>query len=491
MKVLRRYSLLLLLLPAAVLIGYEAAIAQSAFRPQVSQSFQALRGATPFQNNNGSVPPPSVYSGPLFTLNHVWPTQPLPPLKNPPWRAAINNGQITPENAAAYANALKTAVSANGRALIMHYDTWNAAKAGWYNEPWLGSQREAIHGTYEAGEFGPGIFPDTGLRVQFNTHVVTYYDARAAYTLRKFWGSSAMKPNLRTENAQFAEGAIAVKAASFASEDPAKPLDWWDAMKGAQPWTMYVGVGQSGNSNSPRVWPGYVAQFDIIVKDSQSAPKTGWVFMTLVYDSSVQGDVWDKMVPLGVEWGNDPDATSADMPLKENWINPKAPLYATQTLGWGGRLSGPNDGARNNIAVDGVVMPNAPDSGCISCHSTAQWNVQAHKMDSFLLPSFATAQPPGFQLCGDNGKPDPNGSNICSPAPGSAAWLKWFKNRLGTQPMDAGSIATDFDEVFSFKSLKLWWAAVGPANQPMPLLLKVPGNGPRFNLYNGAPLPKQ
>ena len=28
-------------------------------------------------------------------------------------------------------------------------------------------------------------------------------------------------------------------------------------------------------------------------------------------------------------------------------------------------------------------------------------------------------------------------------------------------------------------------------DQPVPLLLRLPGNGNRFNLYNGAPLPKQ
>jgi len=134
-------------------------------------------------------------------------------------------------------------------------------------------------------------------------------------------------------------------------------------------------------------------------------------------------------------------------------------------------------------------MKNAPDSSCMSCHSTAQWNVATHTMPSFLLPSFATSTPPGFQLCGDDGKPNPKGSNICSPAPGSTAWMKWFQNRRGNQPMDPGSFATDFDEVFSFKSLKLWWAAVGPANQPLPELLRTPARGQRFNLYSGAPLP--
>ena len=466
-------------------------VAQNAFRPQLKQAYGVLRAATPFQDNNGAIPPPGTYTGPLFKLNHAWPAQPLPPLAHAPWQEAIKNGHITVQNASAYADALKAAVATNARNLIMHYDTWDAAKAGWYNEPWLGSQREAIRGTYEAGEFGPAIFPGTGLRATFNTHVLTYYDARAAYTLRKFWNEAAMQPNLQTAAAQFTEGAIVVKAAVFASEDTNQPLNWWDAMNGAQVWSMYLGVGSSGNTTPPpQVWPGYVAQFDIIVKDSQSSPRTGWVFMTLVYDSRLPGDVWDKMVPLGVQWGNDPQANRDGIPLEENWNNPRAPLYSTQTLGWGGRLSGPNDGARNDIAVNGVVMKNAPDSSCMSCHSTSQWNVKQHKMDAFLLPSFPTSAQPGFQLCGNNGKPDPNGSNICSPAPSSAAWMKWFQDRLGTVPMDAGSIATDFDEVFSFKSLKLWWLAVGPANQPMPQLLRSPGNATRFNQYTGAPLPK-
>jgi hypothetical protein len=59
----------------------------------------------------------------------------------------------------------------------------------------------------------------------------------------------------------------------------------------------------------------------------------------------------------------------------------------------------------------------------------------------------------------------------------------------GTQPMDAGSIATDFDEVFSFKSLKLWWAAVSPPNAPTQEFRRLLPRGTRFNEYNGAPLP--
>ena len=469
------------------MIAAQAIPAQTAFQAKPLPAMEVLRAAQPFQDNNGMIPPKNQYAGPLFRLNHAWPTA-LPPLTSAPWQVAIGNGAITTQNAPAYATALKDAVSANARSLIMHYDTWDAAKAGWYNEPWLGSLRESIHGTYEAGQFGPAIFPGTGLRTTFQTHVLTYYDARAAYTMHTFWGDSAMKPNLSTGPSQFAEGSIIVKAAIFGSTDPKMPRDWWTALKGAQEWPTYVTVDPSG-TGAPQVWPGYVAQFDIIVKDSRASPQTGWVFMTLVYDSRVQGDAWDRMVPLGVQWGNDPQATRAGMPLQENWNNPAAPLYATQTLGWGGRLSGPNDGGRNDIAVNGKVMRNEPDSSCMSCHSTAQWNNDLHRMPSFLLPSFATNQQPYFQTCGDDGKPDPNGSLICSPAPGSKEWMKWFQNRKGNVAMDPGSFATDFDEVFSFKALKLWWAATGPANQAAPMLLRLPGQPRRFNQYTGAPLP--
>jgi hypothetical protein len=65
--------------------------------------------------------------------------------------------------------------------------------------------------------------------------------------------------------------------------------------------------------------------------------------------------------------------------------------------------------------------------------------------------------------------------------------MKWFQNRLGTVPMDAGATATDFDEVFAFKSLPLWWRAVGPKNQAEPMLTRFRVPGRRFNQYTGAP----
>lgn len=484
---------------AAVLTPAAAAQAQTAFHLGSEAEQEALAQATPFADNNGATPDPGAYDGPLFKLSHDWPSS-GEPLTDTPWQAAISNGLITVENAPAYADALKQAVTDNSRALLQNYDTWDAAAAGWYNEPWLGSIREAIHGTYAAGAFGPAIFPDTGLHAEFQTHVLTYYDSLAATSLHNFWNADAMTPNLETAKAQFIEGAIIVKAALFASTDPEMPTDWWDAMKGTQEWPLFLSLDDAqGNPMPPQVWPSYLAQYDIIVKDSQSSPQTGWVFMTLVYDADAPGeDVWEKMVPLGVQWGNDPEATSADMPLTENWINPEAPKYSTQTLGWGGRLSGPNDGGRNDIVVDGEFMANAPNSGCISCHSTSQWNIDEGRMVSFLLPSYPTDSAPYFKLCDYTDKDGKPQQAICSPAPGTDEWMKWFQNRAGDVAMDEGSFATDFDEVFSFKSLPLWKKATAAAamagaedDAEATGMLKAATPARRFNQYTGAPLPQK
>jgi hypothetical protein len=445
----------------------------------------------PFLDNNGLIPPKTKYHGPMFKLSHAWPSQPLPPLANPPWRQATGGGPITTATAGAYAEALKQYVGPNARKLLLDYNQWNGDQAHWYTEPWLGSIRESIHGTYAAGQFGPGIFPGTGLRTTFDTHVLTYYDERAAYTLFKVWGTAAMDPKIETGAFQFDEGSVVVKAALFVSDDPQVQKNWWPVTNGAAAWPLYLAIPEQ-KPGAPGVLTGYVMQFDIIVKDSVAAPKTGWVFSTLVYDGSAKGDAWDKMVPLGAMWGNDPEAKPGN-PLQENWINPAAPKYSTQTLGWGGRLSGPNDGARNDIQVGTKVMKNAPDSSCMSCHSPSQWNTARHAMSSFLLPSFPNPNPgPPFKPC-PNGKPtDPY---ICSPAPGSTVWANWFQSRPGTVPQDAGDIPTDYDMVFAFKTLPMWWKATGPRGQPAPfsmLQLRAGKHQPQeFNEYTGAPLKRK
>jgi hypothetical protein len=203
-----------------------------------------------FLSNNGLIPPVSQYQGPMFSLSHGWPSQPLPPLANPPWQKAIGGGRITTRNAGAYVDALKQYVSANARVLLLDYKNWDAGKGHWYNEPWLGSIRESIYGTYAAGQFGPSVFPGTGLTTTFDTHVLTYYDERAAYTLYRVWGATATNPATTTENFQFPEGSVVVKAAVFVSDDPAAQQNWWPATNGAVAWPIYTAIPEQ----NPEKW---------------------------------------------------------------------------------------------------------------------------------------------------------------------------------------------------------------------------------------------
>jgi hypothetical protein len=80
----------------------------------------------------------------------------------------------------------------------------------------------------------------------------------------------------------------------------------------------------------------------------------------------------DRLVPVGVTWGNDPDLTPAKAAAgekpKESWVNPasKAPH-----VGWLGRLNGPVDN---------------PNSSCLSCHGRAG----APQTNALVFPAKAT-----------------------------------------------------------------------------------------------------
>ena len=50
----------------------------------------------------------------------------------------------------------------------------------------------------------------------------------------------------------------------------------------------------------------------LAIRDSNANGTTGWVFATYSYDSSRGGaGWWERMVPVGVMWGNDPTLNQA------------------------------------------------------------------------------------------------------------------------------------------------------------------------------------
>jgi hypothetical protein len=410
----------------------------------------------PYLDHNGRTPAHADYARPLFKLSHAYPSGLPAPLM--PWRTAIGNLPIGTANAPAYTQALKDSVARDMVALLADDGDWDAGRRGWYNDPWLGAQREAIHGMLVGIErVDDALFPKSGLTKPFTTYVVTYYNRTAAQTLGAIW-RDPQAPQLGAGATQYAEGSITVKLA-FTTAGPQE----WPAMRGALSWPMMMTANATtGQFDRPTLGRGYLMQVDIVVKDTQSAPQTGWVFTTLVYDRNTRPGslgVWDQMVPLGAQWGNDPRVDSAanpGAPLSESWISPNAPLFATETLGWGGRLSGPNDHGVNDISVvvggQRSLLRRARNSSCLGCHGTSQWNPAnpAKGMSSFLMPLL----PPD-----PDGAPNAGAPYLSSPAPGSSEWLRWFQNRAGNVPMDAGSVAGDYDLALTFRVLPAWQEA--------------------------------
>ncbi|AOE49330.1 hypothetical protein [Kangiella sediminilitoris] len=440
----------------------------------------------PFINSSIPNPPASVYDGPLFQLRHDYPSEAVQK-QSPPWKKVTNNGLINQQNAMAYVEALKSYVSEDMQKLIYDYEHWNASEEPWWQSIWLGTEREPIHGFYVGSGFPAGTLTDQNL--DLTTYVLTLYDNTAAATLGNIWGTTledAYNPNITNPGAQYAEGSVIVK---FAFVTPCGAD--WSPMEGTASLPIYAPLnssngsgnnptkskcpnnGSEGSATQPSLTDIYMMQFDIIVKDSQAAPDTGWVFSTLIYDKDAPGKTaWDKMVPLGATWGGNPDvintASSAITPpakvnpaLTENWINMNTPDYARSTLGWDGRLSGPNDGAVVTPAwAGGHYYPAGVSSvGCLGCHSSAQYNPNSLETDepnmvSFLLPT--TTQPPS-QL------PPPHSSGPADVLvlfePGSQGWMKWFQSRAGDEPMDANQVALDYDMVTAFKAIPVWQAA--------------------------------
>jgi hypothetical protein len=395
-----------------------------------------------FLSHRDSVPSQEEYPYSLFVLSHDYPSS-LRPVINPSWRKALKGASISNSNVFAYMDALKKYIAPNLLPFFTHPKSWSAAANGWFHEPWLGSEREAILGAYQGNGNPANMFKS--LKEDESGYVLTLYDSTAAFTVGQIWGTTGQAVNLVNDAAQFKEGSVIVKLAFSNINYPN-----WPVMKGAQVFSIYDTVPTRENPEK-----GYhirrvsFFQMDVIVKDSLTAPKTGWVYSTFVYDSAAIGSVWEKMVPLGAMWGNDPGVNSPLTPpfpeLYETVINPDAPYYSTETLGWGGRLSGPNDGAVVQEAYDITTRQkytNLALSSCMGCHSPSQDN-----FNSFLLPA-----------------PFP-GDTFFVYTPGSSKWNLWFRDDYGTVPFDKGQTSLDYDMVMAFKSIPNFKEAQHSASQ--------------------------
>ena len=293
---------------------------------------------------------PETYEGTRFLLNQDYPTS-LPTDEPSPWK---DYDFQTAQGADDYMMAVRQYVYEG-----MEPADWRLEQntvRHWYHVPWMTlgqNPREFVRGlTPERRLTGPELGLRTGVRVQ--NWAVGFYNSIGAYTIGQVWNNPhAPDPSL----SRFAEGTVvakvlftAAKPEDFAGADPASGAPSWDA-------NIFRSIG----SSDKEIQSVRLLQMDVAIRDDR-AGVSGWVFGTFAYDpDSQETDSWDRMMPVGLMWGNDPELTDsafqAGAKPTETIVSSLAPSYAVSHLGRSARLNGPVDN---------------PASACLSCHSTAQ-----------------------------------------------------------------------------------------------------------------------
>jgi hypothetical protein len=365
--------------------------------------------------------PPVDYRGPVYRLSQDYPDT-LPPKEDYPWlRMPFRNGG--PADPAAYLKALLD-YGLEGNLPVDFYVQNNSIRK-WYSLPWMDwntevasdwpgtDGREFVHGLTHEFDTEGNTFGE--LQSEFvDTWAQAYVNDRYAFGVGQVWchpddpQPGALNPD-RTGLNDMPDGSYVIKLLFSTVTEAELPT-----VRGAFEWDADIYVNKSPRYRNEGPLSRYqrhlgkvrLIQIDLQVRDERST--TGWLLGTYGYDGRAPGATpWDRMVPLGLQWGNSPTVPFADTcsgpngpcdysRLTEQWINLQAvkdlatPPLNFNHLGFGGRLAGPVDN---------------PKSSCIGCHMTAGFPMVPILPDftpnSALLPLDSRARPElqqGFRM---------------------------------------------------------------------------------------------
>jgi hypothetical protein len=252
----------------------------------------------------------------------------------------------------------------------------------WYHAPWLhddgryapsgeyiGNGREFIHGlTRELAT--PKFEIHNKQDIELENWAVGMYNAPGGYTIGKVWADPEKQPDPKKAN--FPNGTVSFKLLFTDGTIDKVPF-----LTGSLEWqaNIYLCNPRLNECANKRRQTRAVRllQIDFAVKD-QRADKTGWVFGTFIYDGSSTGrTVWERMVPVGLSWGDDPTITKdlnrngafINDSLKESYINPALIVSSSNKHSNGAYVNYHGLGGRLNGPVDNLL------SSCVSCHGQA------------------------------------------------------------------------------------------------------------------------
>ena len=356
-----------------------------------------------FPNANPAfIPPPSIYSGPLFVLSQDYPEQ--VPTDRPDFLSMNFKADWK-----AYMMKVRDYCFEGNTDIDFRVEHNKTRK--WYHMPWqdYGPRgREGIHGLTKEAQVQGQQLASSQTYLNGQTVAVGFFNAPGGYTIGQVWADH-MNPDAAKSSRPngFPVGTVIFKLL-FVDVPPAQV----PSLSSPKQWQAYIDTcykapcnpQQPSNMNNPRVLKQVaLIQMDIAVRTDDKQAPTGWLFGTFQYNGAMgNADGWSNLVPVGLMWGNDgtitadtytqisfpnpPDKTKINPQLKETVINSDPNELPPTHLGWNGRLNGPVDN---------------PISSCMSCHMTAQW------------PSYAALNP---AFAGYKG---PRGTKY---------WMRWFQD---------------------------------------------------------------
>lgn len=332
---------------------------------------------------NARNPPPAGWTGPVFELRQDYPAS-RPAAGSQPWMQFSFRTQPNE-----YLRAVLNYVLEGNKET--DFVVKNNTVRGWYHAPWMHvgpAGREFIRGlTRERSSRPRELHPNQA--GTWENWAVSIYNPRGGFTLGRVW-RDPNAPN--PAEAKFPTGTVSAKL--IFTQAPVSEVPY---LAGSVEWQADIDRA-SGTGPRPTL---RLLQVDIAVRDTRAASTTGWVFGTFVYDGNAAGATpWDRLVPVGLMWGNDPGKIGTTDSLVQTKIN--AGLQIPQHLGFEKRLNGPVDN---------------PRSSCLSCHSTAQIRPNLSETTRGAIP----------------------------PANASIDTLRlYFRNIKAGQPFDAGAVSLDY-----------------------------------------------
>lgn len=319
---------------------------------------------------------PEGYDGPWFRLSQDYPNT-YPVGGTYPWLDIDVSALAADENKTArdYLRAIFDYIT-EGNVEVDWVVQDNPVRP-WFHTPWLDASidgREFVHGLTHELDTAPGLLGPKQ-KVTTQNWAIGAYNDLGGWAFGQVWcdpnnpDPNRLNPILGEPNS-FPNGTAVFKLLFTTATNEQAPF-----LEGTKEWQAHIfpkplppsianpdNLNNTGEDPRREIKTVRLIQIDAGVRDDRMPQ--GWAFGTWAYFAGATGDTpIDRMVPVGLQWGNDPGVTpsmvSAGVTLQGAWFNPDLrddKKYPDIHLGWAGRLAGPLDN---------------PASSCMSCHQTS------------------------------------------------------------------------------------------------------------------------